>query len=250
MGIITWNGVASNTLGIMVEKVPNYNGTKRRYETVSVAGRNGSLLFDLGSYENIVQEYEIALIGNGPTAARTIREWLLGTIGYAKLSDSYDSGYFYNAYFDGPVDVENVLNEAGRATIRFVCGPERYLNSGETDVTVPKYSQTTTLTNIYSGDALPLFIARNTSGTAVSGTISFYDVEAATVNEIQIANWSQGQNLYIDSLLKDAYNASNAQNDKITLTDGFPVFYVGHSYELWWSGSLTSVVVRPRWWTL
>ncbi len=254
MGVITWNGVASDTLGIFVEKYPSYNGTSRRYETVNVPGRNGTLLFDLGSYDSVVQEYDIAVIGNGPDVARNVRAWLLGTIGYARLSDSYESGYFRNAYYDGPINIENVLNNAGRATIRFVCGPERYLTSGETDLTIPKSNDGTTtldIDNTYTGDALPIIEIRNTSGAAVSGTVQIYDDVDAEYDIITVTNWSQGQKLYIDSLLKDCYNASYSQNSLVTFNNNrYPILEVGHTFSLHWTGSFSSVVIRPRWWVL
>lgn len=253
MGIITWNGIASNTLGIIVEKYPSYNGTARRYETVVVPGRNGSLLFDLGGYENVVQQYEIAKIGTGPAVARKIREWLLGVVGYATLSDSYESGYFRNAYYDGPTDIENVLNQAGRATIRFVCGPEHYLTTGDTYTTVDKAPNDTDFVNNYSGIALPLIECRNTSGNPVSGTISITDdYGSGNAYTITVTNWSAGQWLRIDSLLRDCYNSAGPVNSLVTFsaTGEFPRIRPGATLIVSWSGSFTSVVMKPRWWTL
>ena len=253
MGVITWNGVASNTLGIIVEKFPNYNGTKRRYESVTVAGRNGSLLFDLGGYENIVQEYEIALIDNGPKAARNIRKWLLTPIGYATLSDNYDSGYFRNAYFDGPIDIENVLNKAGRATIRFVCSPERYLTTGDSWDTLTK-NTAYTYQNTYSGVALPLIECRNTSGNTVSGDIQILvDSYRGYAYTISVTNWSVGQWLRIDSLLRDCYNSVGPLNNIVSFspsTASFIEIPPNEYVELKWTGGFTSVVFKPRWWTL
>lgn len=250
MGVITWNGVTSSSLGIMVEKYPNYNGTARRYESVSVPGRNGTLLFDLGSYDSVVQEYDIAVIGAGPTVARNVRGWLLGPVGYARLSDTYETGYFRNAYYDGPINIENVLNAAGRATIRFVCGPERYLTTGENDITIAKSPSDTSVINTYNGDALPVIEIRNTSGNAVSGTIDMTDLTDLINTTYTITNWSQGQKLYIDSLLKDTYNATNSQNSVISLSHEYLTLKSGHSYSIFWTGSFTSVVMRPRWWVL
>lgn len=46
MGVITFNGIASDKLGIQVEHPPGYETPKKDYEIVHVPGRNGDVYID------------------------------------------------------------------------------------------------------------------------------------------------------------------------------------------------------------
>lgn len=257
MGVITWNGVASNTIGVIVEKFPNYNGAARKYETVSVPGRNGSLLFDLGGYENFIQEYEIAVIGTGPTVARDVRNWLCGVVGYATLEDSYDSGYFRNAYFLGPLNIENVLNKAGRATIQFMCQPERYLKSANNYSIACKVADTPNLTysNPYNTVAKPIIRLEKVGSSDGSGVLTWTFGTGGSDHENILVNSWNANYLYIDCQIMDVYNSVNVvQAGALDLgPHGFPYIPAGMSG---WSitfdstSNITEILVKPRWWTI
>ena len=52
-GIITWNGVSSDTLGIYVEKAPSMNRPARKMDSYDVPGRNGSIIRMQDAWENV-----------------------------------------------------------------------------------------------------------------------------------------------------------------------------------------------------
>ena len=61
MGVITFNGIASDKLDIQVEHPPGYETPKKDYEIVHVPGRNGDVYIDKGSYQNVSRTYDIAM---------------------------------------------------------------------------------------------------------------------------------------------------------------------------------------------
>lgn len=128
-GVITWNGVASDTLGIIVRKVPSLNRPQRKYNSYSVPGRNGDIVVMQDAYADYEQEYEIFALDGAQIDARAIADWLYQD-GWCELSDDWEPDYYRMAYFVGPVDIEPIMEEAAVCTITFRCKPQRYYAHG------------------------------------------------------------------------------------------------------------------------
>ena len=56
---IAFDGQPSTKFGIRIEEYPVYAIAKRKVETYEVPGRSGSLVYDAGTYENVVQPYKV-----------------------------------------------------------------------------------------------------------------------------------------------------------------------------------------------
>lgn len=238
MGVIIFNGISSESLGIQVETQPGYQYPERDYEVIHVPGRSGDVLIDTGSYKNVEREYQISkVMGEGEfhILANQISEWLHSANGYARLEDTYEPLYFRQAFYMEDGSVANILGQGGKATIKFVCKPQRYLRSGEQSIAATKE---TTIGNPTGFTAKPLFVVEGTgSGTLTVGN------NALLINSIR-------NKITIDSELKDAYQDSTNRNSDITLsTYGFPALPPGQT-TISFSGGITKVIVTPRWWTL
>lgn len=139
MGVIWFNGISSDDIGIVVERYPNYTIPMRKLSTQSVDGRNGDLLFSQNAFENVIQTYEIYIRQTGMNmqeVAHKLIEWLFAVEGYQRLEDSYDLDHFRLAYVVGGQKIINNLNRFGRATLEFNCKPQRFLKSGEEAVNI------------------------------------------------------------------------------------------------------------------
>lgn len=229
-------GRSSLDFGICVEKCPAVGFAGRLVEKISVPGRNGSLLIDTGSYENVSQTYEIWFRQNGKNthqAARDIAMWLLSGQGYLRLEDSYDLDVFRRAVFSGPVDIENWMLVRGRAALQFDCKPQRFLKSGESWLSVTAGQK---LTNPWM-PALPL-VKISGSGSGI-----------LEIGASAIAITGLSGTMTIDSDTQDAYAGSQNKNNSITVTGGFPVLQTGQT-SVSFSGGITAVSIMPRWWTL
>lgn len=240
MGIIIFNSVSSRDYHIQVEHPPGYVTPERDYDSVHVPGRNGDVIFDRGSFQNVERTYEIAvgsLYYKYASMANGISEWLNSVSGYAKLEDSYEPEYYRLAAYQGPTDIENILNHAGRAKISFNCKPQRFLKSGDKTLTFTSGS-VSKIRNPTKFASLPIITVRGTG----SGTLTISTTYKITISSI-------GSYVTLNSEIQDAYRGTTNANSLITAPNGFPKLSPGDN-TISFSGGITSVEVTPKWWTL
>ena len=228
--MIWFNGQSSDDIGVIVESYPTRAVPRRKFEKISVPGRNGDILFQEDAFENVTQTYEIYVSAKKVklhNVAHKVAQWLLQP-GYLRLEDSYEPDYYRIACYNGGEDIENYLDEFGRATISFDCFPQRFYKSGEYPITLTKNQM---LINPSSYPAKPL-IKITGSG---AGTL--------TINKAGIALTGINQFLIIDSELQDCYKDGSNENAK--MSGEFPV--LSKDSVITWSGGITGVQITPRW---
>lgn len=120
----------------MVEHFPSYEMPERNYAVTHVPGRNGDGVFDPNDYKNVDREYEFAFVSQHPVVtynllAAAVSHWLHQGSGYLRLEDSYEPNVYRLAMYKENNTFANILNQGGRATIKFNCQPQRFLKSGE-----------------------------------------------------------------------------------------------------------------------
>lgn len=138
-GTILYNGKSSADFGMFVQKLPVLRRPERDGQTVYVPGRNGAIVIENCTYKNYVQPYEIALTDTEQgvaIASRAVSEWLLNTQGYIRLEDSFEPDVYRMARFAGPLDIEQIMEQDGKAVIEFDCMPQRYCKFGEAEMRV------------------------------------------------------------------------------------------------------------------
>lgn len=231
---ITWNEISSDSIGVTVERVPTRYIPTRKFNPISIAGRNGDVLITDESFPNVTQRYEVYLSEDAsdlPTLTTACSGWLCAPTGYARLEDSFDSTVYREAYLSEGFDVENMLNQFGRATIAFSCKPQKFLKTGETAVSITSGD---TLTNSTAFDAKPLIYI----STAQDGTI---DIDGVSIT------CSAGE-YYIDCDSQNAYLDSTNMNTYISCSE-FPVLAANSTCTI----TLTDIdtcTITPRWWVL
>lgn len=141
---IVWNGVNSNTLGLIVKKEPNFNKPRRKHKSFSLDARNGDIFSFDDAWENVIQEYvlfaDLKTLGVSISdECHQIARWLHSANGYVELSDSYDTTHYRLACLVDEVSIENHLNEFITVTVRFNCRPECFLNSGKTAIVATEF---------------------------------------------------------------------------------------------------------------
>lgn len=234
--MIYWAGTSSDDVGAVVEYYPSLPRPRRKYSTITVPGRNGVLLLDENAYENYTQPYDIYIRGGRrhlPQKARAVAGWLHGPQGYQKLEDSYEPDLYRMAYYEGPTDIENILNSFGRATIEFNCKPQRFLHAGDRTI---RLESPGTLANPTDFQALPLITVYG-SGAGV-----------LAVGGVTMAITSISSYVVLDSDTQNAYKGTENKNSTISGQD-FPTLPAGNT-AISWSGGITAVEIVPRWWTL
>lgn len=240
MGVITFNSVASTTVGIKVETYPTYETPERDYESIHVPGRNGDVVIDTGTFQNTTRSYIVSMVASSSVpyykTMNKVAEWLQSGSGYSKLSDSYEPDYYVYAYYKQKTSFENLFNEAGRATLVFDCKPQRYLFSGDNTVT---FNTAGTITNPTKFASLPILTITtdNTAGSVAIGNCSFsVKAGAGTIT--------------VNSETQDVYTGTANKNSYITLISGsFPKLDPGPN-TISFSGGVTKIEIVPKWWTI
>lgn len=240
-GIITWNNVRSDTLGIKVEKYPNYTKPKRKMDVYNIPGRNGDIVMMQDAWENVEQKYDI-WVGDDTDHSihdifTAIANWLYTPVGYKNLADDFDPDHFRLAYLEGPVDIESLsIGRAGKATLTFICKPQRFLVSGNVNIIISASDNIRNPTNFPSKPLV--YVSRSAAG---SGTVSIGNT-TLTISELP------ANGLYIDCDECRCYDESkNNMNSYVSSSTGqFPVMASGNN-SISFTGNISYISVAPRW---
>lgn len=244
--MISFNGISSDDLGLIVEKYPTRPIPKRKEQKWSVAGRNGDVLGVEDAWENVTRTYDCYIsaefrLGGLQRAADRIAEWLQAA-SWATLWDDYDADTFVMAHFTGPVDVDNIINKFGRVKLTFDCWPQRFLTSGSEPVTLYEGGTIVNPTNFIAQPTLMMFGA-DAAATLRVGT-------TATEADPTLEFAAMGSNLdrtVVDCREQEVYRDGVNLNQYVTGT--IPVLRPGTNY-ISWAGGITAVMITPRWWRL
>ena len=234
MGVIIFNNKSSADCRIQVAHPPGYTYPERDYTITHIPGRNGDIIQDNGCYKNVERTYEVSFDAPNEdfaTYANAVSAWLHSTTGYARLEDSYEPNYYRMATYQESNIFENLYNQAGTATIVFECKPQRFLKTGDNTIAI---QNSLTIMNPTGFEAYPLFKVTGTSGvlTVNGNSITFSSIDGFVM---------------LDCELQDAYKENINKNSTIGGT--FPVLKPG-SNTIRWTGGISSVTMKPRWWTI
>lgn len=272
---LTWAGVSSDSLGVRVERYPDLNRPQRKMDIFAVPGRNGDLILPQDAWENYSQIYEIfagdGTKGDAPDAFVDVAAWLYAPKGYQRLEDSYEPDIYRLAYYQGGLDVANSISRYGRASVQFNCRPERFLKTGETELSyTPNYSNfnSITLTNPTQFPAKPILkvTALGTTETTAAYIVIWPDGINPNSQDAYLIWFDTpfSGTMYIDTQSLNCYDANgNNMNSYVQFVDGgqtsykFPELLPGVSYlsaryadENDPNTMITSVGIIPNWWTL
>ena len=227
-------GTASTDFGATIESAGVYGSPSRVYEEVTVPGRNGTILFDEGRYENVDITYDVAIRNDG-TNLDAFRAWVQSFKGYVRIEDTYHSEEYRLGFPKGTIEPKmSSGNKNGRMTVAFNCKPQRFLKIGEIGT---EYTEDVALFNPTHYDAQPLVRVYgygelgigDATVTITRHSLSFIDLDCA---------------------LQDAFCGSTNANQYITLSGTeYPVLKPG-SNGITLDSHISSIIIYPRWWTL
>ena len=141
MQSLEFGGVVSSDYGIYIGGEGTFNAPKRAVELISVPGRNGAVAIDQGYWENIEVTYpcfvyEPDLQSFSQTLAR-FRNALKSQVGYQRLVDTINPDEYRMALFTDDFEVKPLnYNTLGRFDLTFNCKPQRFLMSGESEISM------------------------------------------------------------------------------------------------------------------
>ena len=193
---LEFDGVNSLDHGIYITGESVYNAPERDVESLEIAGRNGDYLLDKGRWKNIDVTYNAGAFGSDQsefaTKIRQFRNLLASRYGYHRLTDTYNPNEYRLGVFKNAVEVEaSSYKRAGEFDLVFNCKPQRYLTSGETELTVTSGQ---TINNPTLFDSSPLLAVKG------YGTIEFngYTIrlQNAQLGDIPLWDETTGTSFY------------------------------------------------------
>lgn len=230
-----FNGESSLDHGVYVGGQGTYNAPQRDVSKVTVPGRNGDLIKDNGRWLNIEVPYNIVVMKEFLERTDDIRAWLSEPTDYVRLEDTYHPDFYRLARFVGPISFETAaFNNAGKATIIFDCKPQRFLKSGELLLPQTKNTAIFNPTRFASKPLIRVMCSGN-------GTVT---IGAYTITLTGISTYVD-----IDSEIQDCYANGLSMNNKVSLSNGFPLL-VPKANGISWTGNVTSVSIAGRWYTV
>lgn len=253
MGTIIYNGISSESLGIIVQAPPAYEFPEDEIEMQHIPGRNGDLAIPTGAYQNVARTYSFASIyserpGSGGSFinnSQDIIAWLKSHKGqYCRLEDTYDPNVYRMAIYTESKEFVNYFNKVTVIEAEFNCKPQRWLKTGETEVTKASGE---TIINPTSYTAKP--ILEITVPASESTIITF--TAGTNIQTITIATQTDGNTFVIDCEdMFVTYNDGTNACDQVTLGNNeFPEFKGDTTYTITITENAT-LKIKPRWWTL
>ena len=230
-----FDGESSLDFGIGISGSGTYDKPSRRTEKVSVPGRNGDLILENGSYENIDYSFPCYIVEELPLRIEAFAAMLLSKKGYKRLEDTYHPGYYRMGVYKDGIDVTTgTLNQYGKFDITFDCKPQRYLHSGENAIVFEESGIISNPTRFASRPLLRVWGA---------GVVGIGD-QSITIN---VANEYTDIDCDISEAYKDSY--VNNCNGNIRLSGlNFPELEPGDNGIM--LDGVDKVEIIPRWWTL
>lgn len=244
---ITFNGKnLFNEFGVYISGQGTFGAPDREYTFYDVPARDGSILGIGSKLNNISVSYEAGIVSNFDANIQALRSFLLSTIGYARLTDTYHPNEYRMALYEGSFspNVEK-SNEAAKFVLTFNCLPQRFLTSGEA---VKSYTATGSLSNPTHFDAKPLIHVYGYGNFSI--TASGYGGV-----QVEIANPSVSD-FYIDCETMNIYSGSTNLASYVAFRKSgasqygvdAPVLRPGSNSITKSSSTITKLEITPRWW--
>ena len=230
---LTFAGRPSYDFGIHISGEALFDAPKRKYSRESIPGRNGDLLLDEQSFENINIKYPSGIIENMPAKIKEFINFAGSKAGYQRLEDTYNPDEFRMAQYAGGTSVkaEEYMNRVGTFDLEFNCKPQRFLKSGEREIAFQAAGSIFNKTNF--GSQPKIHVIGTGNGTVGIGN---YLITITDLNEY----------MDIDCELMDATKGATNENAKVSFNaDSF--FIEPGENGVTFTGGVQSVIIIPRW---
>lgn|GEM_PF-2432537 len=223
--MILINDKNCSDLKIVFSELPSIPKPVRNVEEKLVSGRDGSLIIDRGTYQNI----PIMLIGHAECKRTELIDYF-GTTGELKFETSPDRFWKYRVT---AIDIKEVLDDGVLLafSINMSLDSHKYLVSGKSKIIG---SSTLSLKNDYNANAYPFLKIK---GTGTIGIIK---------NGIQILSIKDITD-YVDiDCEADIIHRNNVNYDNKATGDTF-YLDANKTTELKFTGNVSEVILIPNW---
>ena len=226
MGVII-NNQNTKHLGFALVGRPNVPSANKKYESIEVDGRDGSLTRFI-CYKDLKFSLTFNVLFQSDIKQK-LRE-IKGVLAQAGTLSFDDSPNFYYKIKQAQIsETESVIKASGVFSVDFVAEPFDYQKTSSAAYTTKPIS----LTNQTTAEALPIIKIYGT-GTVV-----------LNVNGIGITLTGLTSLIVLDSELQEAYTGLTT-NMNSSMNGNFPILRTGNN-TITWTGMVTKVEIDPRW---
>lgn len=222
----TFKGIDSREMGVIVTAMPETVRAERRIESITVAGRNGSLHTDEGVYESYDRTMECALIKRAKLDE--ITAWLVGS---GEMTFSTEPDKVYRVTIANKISIAQMMRVFQKFQVVMDTQPFKYSVNAAGDAL--ELTAPTTIRNSGTVYSEPLITVYG------SGDITL------TVNGADFPLYGVQESITIDSEMMEVFKEDTNQNGKYGGMD-FPRFEVGKN-EISWTGNVSKIKIQPRW---
>ena len=240
---LTWGGVDTRTMGVYISGPGRFSGPTRSFDFISVPNKDGDLLGVNTRLENCTITYPAFICNNFEQNVRKLKAALytdsLLFKGWKKLYDSYDLDVYRLAVYQGPFE-PNVTStlDAGSFDLTFICKPQIYFTSGDTEV---KFTSTGTLYNSTLFDAKPYLRVYGTGTIKISSVFGYSNTITVSTNDLYTE---------IDCEAMECYRGTQSLNQYVSFSQNdFPVL-MPQTNTITLGTGITQVFIQPRWYTV
>lgn len=234
IGYVTYNGVRSDSLGIFLSGAGTFDAAELDATVYQIPGRNGDLIIPANRYKNIEVIYPAFVPNDFENRVQAVRNWMRSAEGYKRLQDNYDTDHFRMGMAVGVLEFTPAQqNKGANLQLVFNCKPQRFLLTGETELTPATGS---TISNPTLFEAKPLITFSNPTSSA----------SISCGGKTLTATGSYSGSVTIDCETQNIYSGSNNLNSKFS--GEFPVLAPGNN-TITFSG-VSSFKLTPRYWEL
>ncbi len=222
----TFKGIDSREMGVIVTAMPETVRAERRIESITVAGRNGSLHTDEGVYESYDRTMECALIKRAKLDE--ITAWLVGS---GEMTFSTEPDKVYRVMIANKISIAQMMRVFQKFQVVMDTQPFKYSVNAAGDAL--ELTAPTTIRNsgtVYSEPIITVY---------GSGDITL------TINGADFPLYGVQESITIDSEMMEVFKEDTNQNGKYGGVE-FPRFEVGKN-EISWTGNVSKIKVQPRW---
>lgn len=160
------NGTALSTYGVTWDGSQLFDKPEKDVKFFQIPARNGDLSIFNGRYKNVNIKVNCFIREDFPTNFNNLMTFLYSQNGYVRLENDIDTlAYRMGQYVTRTVPQTGAYNKSGIFTLEFNCMPQRFLKSGEQQVSGFDYQGNLTITNPTPFEAYPYIYANNTTGS-------------------------------------------------------------------------------------
>lgn len=235
-GLIVYGGESSADYGMVISEPPAFERGARKQTVYKVPGRNGAVVIQQDAWEDVARSYSVWLArdprSNLVDQIDAVEAWLNSSAGYQRLEDNFEPEVFRLAYYSGGDSFTNEIMQAGTATLRFTCKPQRFYKTGELEEEITNGAQIYNKTRYASK---PLIHIEGTG--SVSFSIGGQTMTATLTDYINI-----------DCETMNAYRLPT-ENKNGSISGAFPVLQPGNN-TISITGTVTAATLTPRFFTI